>query len=228
MTNIRNTKSFKAAAECSEFVRFTEGNKKLKDTDAVKFLIFSLPAIKTCPYATNACKKACYALKAERCYPSARDSRAKHFEQSKKDNFVEAVIDSLNAYMARAKYANAEKIVVRIHESGDFYSREYMAKWLAVAKHFEGSKLVFMAYTKSVRYIPGLEIPDNFTFRYSVWDDTSADDIALAKALNLPVYTACYESEFEAMPEENKCYCADCGNCEKCWLAIDMIKCVIH
>lgn len=228
MATIKNANSFKAATMHPDFIRFTEGNKKLRDTDAVKFLIFSLPAVSTCPYATNACKGACYAKKAERCYPSARASRAKHLEQSKKDNFVAAAIDSLEAYLKRAKYADAEKIVVRIHESGDFYSREYMAKWLDIARHFEGRNLVFMAYTKSVKYIPGLGIPENFTFRYSIWDDTNADDIALAKALNLPVYTACYEAEFDAMPEENRCHCDDCGTCEKCWLAVELIKCVIH
>jgi hypothetical protein len=47
----------------------------------------------------------------------------------------------------------------RIHSSGDFYSLEYAAMWIRLAKRFP--KVQFLAYTKMYGYFAQL-LPDNF------------------------------------------------------------------
>ena len=107
-------------------IYFSKGNKKLKSTKALKFLIWNLPAVKTCPFATESCKRLCYARKAERVYPSVLPCREKNFQASKSPDFVEKVIEIIK------KEKDNRVLVVRIHESGDFYNKEYAEKWLAM------------------------------------------------------------------------------------------------
>ena len=150
--------TFKAMKADPRYITVSEGNMKLKPDANTKYLIWSIPAIITCPFATEHCKKACYAIKAERCYPSAKASRAEHLEISKADDFVGRMIFTIEANLSRPGYKAAKRVVVRIHESGDFYSAEYAEKWLEIADHFKADKrVVFMAYTKSVDFFAGKE-----------------------------------------------------------------------
>ena len=52
-------------------------NKKLIPNAHTKFMIWSIPAIKTCPGACAACKKCCYARTSEKAYPDVLPSREK-------------------------------------------------------------------------------------------------------------------------------------------------------
>ena len=45
-------------------IGFVDKNKKMKPTDNVGFLIFSIPCVFTCPHATVECLKHCYAKSA--------------------------------------------------------------------------------------------------------------------------------------------------------------------
>ena len=115
----------------------------------------------------------------------------------------------------------------------DFYNMGYMAKWYRIAEYFRSDKrVVFMGYTKSVKFIDqlhdaGHDIPKNMVIRYSIWDDTSADDIALAAKYNLPIYTA-VDKFTPAIPSQNRCRCKDCATCGKCWSKTKKIICEIH
>ena len=220
--------TFKEATRSTNFRRLSEGNKKLNANKNVKFLIWNLPAIKTCPFATENCKRFCYALKAERCYPSARNARKDNYNRSLEDSFTSDMIFTISAYLEKKSYRDAKKVVVRIHESGDFYSREYTKKWLAIAKHFEDNKkIVFMAYTKSVEFFKGEEIPNNMVVRFSLWDDTDIKQAMTAALMGLPLYTAV--EKFTDEPKIERCGCVDCGKCGKCWNKnIKTLKCEIH
>ena len=75
-----------------------------------------------------------------------------------------------------AAHTNKEKIIVRIHESGDFYNKAYVNKWLEIMDFCMIDKRIkFIAYTKSFPYFDGLELPGNFAFRASIWDDTKPE-----------------------------------------------------
>lgn len=219
--------TFKAMKANARYITVSDGNKKLKPTANTKYIIWSIPAIKTCPGATAECIKNCYARKAEKCYPDVLPAREKHLEESKADDFVERMIFSIKANLDRPSYKAAKRVVVRIHESGDFYTAEYTDKWMEIARHFEDdSRVVFMAYTKSVWFFTGKQIPENMVVRFSLWDDTKAEDKALAESMDLPVYTAVEKFTNETKAE--RCLCKNCSTCNKCWSALEMIKCEIH
>lgn len=222
-----NTITFKAAKADARYITVSDGNLKLKPTKETKYIIWNLPAIKTCPYATEMCKSLCYAIKAERCRPSAKASRAEHFEISKADNFVERMIFTIESNLSRPGYKAAKRVVVRIHESGDFYNEKYAEKWLAIAEHFKADKrVVFMAYTKSVDFFAGKEIPENMVVRFSLWDDTDPAEAAKAAEMGLPVYTAV--EKFTTETKAERCLCKNCSTCNKCWSALAVLKCEIH
>lgn len=220
--------TWKAAQAESWFIRLSEGNKKLKPTAEVRYLIFNLPAMITCPFATEECKKKCYAKKAEcGARPDVLPARKRNLRTSKKADFVDRMILSITAYCNRPVYKAAKRIVIRIHESGDFYNREYAKKWLQIARHFsDNDKITFMAYTKSVEFFEGLKIPENVVIRYSLWSDTDPAQYAKAVKMGLPVYTAV--DSFTTEKAVNKCLCDNCSTCQKCWHGIDKLICEIH
>ena len=124
------------------------GNKKLKNNETTRFMIWNLPSVITCPYRTALCEKSCYAQKAERVYPQVLPSRERNLEESKQEDFVENMIFTIEKHLV-SKAFQGKKTVFRIHESGDFYNINYARKWVEIAKHFENDKrIIFLAYTK--------------------------------------------------------------------------------
>ena len=109
----------------------TCGNNKLDKSIG----IWNLPASQE--VCGRVCK-GCYAMKAQRMYPSVLPSREAKLERSK---------DTLQ--FARNMYQSIVKLgldKVRIHESGDFYSQEYVDNWAWIASSLPN--VVFLAYTK--------------------------------------------------------------------------------
>lgn len=213
------------------YINLSHKNKKLIPNRQTRFLIWNIPAIITCPYATEHCKHLCYAIKAERVYPTVKPARQANFEMSRQADFTDRMIYTLETEISHNE-TRGIKTVVRIHESGDFYNKVYTSSWLTIARHFEGRNVVFMAYTKSIKFFVGETIPDNMTVRFSIWDDTKPGDIETAKSLGLPTYSADTADVVNSMVESGKttkCDCADCANCGKCWdKTINSIHCIIH
>lgn len=130
-----------------------KGNTKTHDS----ILIFNLPAIKTCPNCSQ-CASSCYAMKAERNYPSVRGSRQSNWDSSKRPCFVPRMVELINRSGLK---------VVRVHESGDFYSQEYADKWSRIAALCPNVK--FFAYTKS----PYRPVGSNWNIVESILPDGS-------------------------------------------------------
>lgn len=206
----------------SGIVSLSWENKKLISTSETRFIIWSIPAIKTCPFATKHCAKDCYARKAEKCYPDCLSARTKNYDFSKTDMFVPFMVNVFH-YMASLKaYREAKHISIRIHESGDFYSVEYLEKWLDIAEQCKDiPNIDFCAYTKSIPYLvqackDGYNLNDcGIHFLSSIWDDTKKERIEETFELNLPIYTAFEKGHF---PDGyTKCECNDCGHCRQCY-----------
>lgn len=193
------------------------GNKKLVGDAENAFMIWNLPAVSTCPNRTALCEKSCYAMKAQRLYPSVKMSREANLEDSKNPEFVNQMIDTINYYLLK-KAVKGKTVWFRIHESGDLYSLEYAKNWVKIAEAFP--EINFTAYTKSIYIIKALgEIPANLVVRFSIWDDTKPEHVEMAKTLNLPIYTAFIPELLEKkVVEENytKCDC-DCSKCKMCY-----------
>lgn len=197
------------------------GNTKLKNTDKIRFMIWNLPAEVTCPYATELCKKSCYAKKAERIYKNVLPCREKNFLDSYEPEFVENMIYTIELYL-NSKAFKGKKAIFRIHESGDFYINDYVTKWIDIAKHFENdNRIIFTTYTKSIIYFVNNgynteQFPKNFIVRSSLWSDTDITLNHITYNYNFPVFTA-----VKRFPENNRyfteCRGFDCGTCLKCY-----------
>ena len=146
------------------------GNTKLKNTAKhfdIKIFNFSIPAGNdkasgkiTCPFA-GSCLSLCYAKKGMYRFGNVERALTKRYEASKEADFVQRI----NAELSKVK--KDKQIYVRIHDSGDFYSPAYFAKWLEIARL---NPLVrFYAYTKSHSFIRGnFNLPENFDLIYSL------------------------------------------------------------
>lgn len=102
---------------------------------------FSLPAVSTCPYATDECKAYCYARKGRFNYPNVRKALEDNLEATKRDDFVSRMNELLSP---NERY-------FRIHASGDFYSLEYYFIWSSIARR--NPHITFLAYTRNVEVL---------------------------------------------------------------------------
>tara|TARA_R110000824_G_scaffold41277_1_gene122962 strand:+ start:1335 stop:1934 length:600 start_codon:yes stop_codon:yes gene_type:complete len=140
-------------------------NSKLKKTSIennMRVLNFSLPAYKTitgkivCPFAKD-CIKYCYAQKGNYKYPSVVKGLNNRYNLSQTDEFI----PQMNATIILERPTH-----VRIHDSGDFYSPEYLNKWVTIAK--QNKNVIFYAYTKSIKFFTeGLIVPTNLKIIFS-------------------------------------------------------------
>ena len=203
----------------------SKGNNKLQPNDDTAFLIWNLPAVKTCPFRTPHCEKFCYATKAEKLYTTCLPSRMNNLEEAKKDDFA---VNMILTIMIKYKGMRQNKLVVRIHESGDFFNKAYVAQWLTVMQAFEkNDDITFIAYTKSFPYFDGVQLPKNFSLRASVWDDTKREHLQTIWRNDWMIYTA--TNEIDKVPTHAQCRCSDCATCNKCWASkVKEIVCEIH
>jgi hypothetical protein len=145
------------------------GNSKLVKTAkefGVRIFNFSIPAGNdkksgkiTCPFA-GSCLKLCYAKRGMYRFGNVERALTKRYEASKEDNFIETITDEL------AKVKKDKQTYVRIHDSGDFYSPAYFAKWLEIARL--NPTVRFYAYTKSHSFIRGIQLPENMDLIFSL------------------------------------------------------------
>lgn len=128
--------------------RISWGNGKLK-TDGIAS--FNIPPVSTCP-ARGACEKFCYATQGQQWMKSGYKRRVAGFKATLDPDFV--VLMTAELISERVK-------TLRIHDSGDFYSPEYLLKWAEIARRLP--YVQFYAYTKQVVLFKKLAsvLPDN-------------------------------------------------------------------
>lgn len=229
---LKDIKTYTARCNHAYFILLSHENKKLKPNSRVSFLIWNIPSIITCPYATDHCIQFCYARKTELFRgETVTNSRQKHLEISRNPDFVDRMIFTISAELDRPINKN-KKVVFRIHESGDFYNREYVKKWFDIMNYFKDDKrIVFVAYTKSVIFFDGLTIPENMYLLASVWDDTTPENLDIIRRNNFRIYTAFNKKDMKTALKNNYafCPCKDCGSCGLCWNNYaNNIACQIH
>jgi len=143
-------------------IHFTSGNEKLEYTgrkNGCFLFAFGLPAIQTCPFAGE-CKKLCYASVGNFGFPSVKGRLQDNLAFSKTATFVEDAIAELKALV---KFANGIPVVVRLHDSGDFYNVAYVNAWFEIMTAVP--EVQFYAYTKSFTLIEAAnKVPNNFKY----------------------------------------------------------------
>lgn len=199
-------------------------NKKLVPNKETAFIIWNLPAVITCPYRTKECEIFCYATKAEKAYPTCLPSRERNLAESKKAEFAANMTETI---LQIAKGTKKKNIIVRIHESGDFYNQSYVNAWLEIMDNCKADKRIkFIAYTKSFKFFDGVKLPKNFSLRASIWSDTKPEQLEIVKRNNWNIYTAV--ESFKVGDSFTRCRCKDCATCGKCWKNYKDIRCEIH
>ena len=117
----------------------------------------SITGLITCPGAKD-CIKGCYARQGAYAWSPVKQAYENRLQATLSDNFP---IDLWEAIVEN----KAERI--RIHDSGDFYSYEYLCKWLLIAESLP--HVEFYCYTKRVDLFKEYRItpPKNFTVIFS-------------------------------------------------------------
>jgi hypothetical protein len=145
-------------------------NKKIKSssTDSLTVYNFGIPAFKsetgifTCLMA-GVCVAGCYAKSGAYVWGNVKQAYEKRLAASLKDDFVDIMSIDIRLILAKKSTKN---LVIRIHDSGDFYSLEYFGKWFQIMNRFPQVK--FYAYTKMVEMFKGRFLPSNFTLIFSL------------------------------------------------------------
>ena len=139
-------------------------NSKLKKTSkelGLRVFNFGIPAYKsasgklTCPMA-DSCVKFCYAKKGAYIWSNVKPAFEKRYQLSKTENFVEA----MNAEIRKKK-----PDYVRVHDSGDYYSRAYLKKWIDIAN--SNPNVRFYSYTNMIDMMLKTSLPDNYDIIFS-------------------------------------------------------------
>jgi hypothetical protein len=150
-------------------------NAKIVKANNDKYSVynFGIPAyqsesgLKTCPLAGK-CAKGCYAQAGAYIYPVVRAAYEWRLAQTLLDSFTWQMGQAI-AVKEKAAKCKGQQLVIRIHDSGDFYSASYVAKWLEIVADFPDT--LFYAYTKMVPLFHILRkqgrIPANLVLIYS-------------------------------------------------------------
>lgn len=112
------------------------GNRKLGEV----IFTFTLPAVKTCPGRSKLCEKVCYALRGHLRMVLDAGHYDPKYQASLGDDFVERMIREIRFRQCQ---------IVRLHVAGDFYSAEYVRKWIAIVTACPNVR--FFVYTRSWR-----------------------------------------------------------------------------
>lgn len=207
--------------DLNQNICISNANDKLSDNENYSFYIFNLPSLITCPYSTNICRKTCYAKSAENMFPLVRSSRSRNLEESKKDSFVNDMVDYI-AYLINSKKNKNKQIIFRLHESGDFYNQEYVNKWIEIAGNFREYNIIFQAYTKSIKFFKDKNLNDiNIKILFSEMPDTKAKDLELAKQMNMSIFKLLPVGEKE---DKDMIICpTECTKCMMCYKGNDKL-----
>ncbi len=238
LDEIEKAATLAAYKRLTGFYLFSLKNKKLQPNTKVRYLIFNLPALDTCPFSTAFCRAACYAVKAENAYPNTKVQRRRNLELTvERELFRRLAIKEIHLRLNTKSFQKAERVYFRIHESGDFYSADYAADWIAIAAAFGSvEKIAFAFYTKSFDYFLNVTLPENMVPTASVWADTAIDELEKAvRLLGWHIYSADTAERIAARKANGEqihvCRCADCATCAYCYSKRNNGKrteCVIH
>jgi hypothetical protein len=146
-------------------------------------------AINVCPQA-GACVNVCYARNGTFNFPRVKAAHIRNLElvRNNLNTWMAAMLDELGKKKYRptgrkvlprlsrshlspaiAALLNAGSACIRIHDSGDFFSKEYLLAWLAIAS--STTDVLFYCYTKQVGLFKKVVEPNppaNFLWCYSL------------------------------------------------------------
>jgi hypothetical protein len=152
-------------------------NGKMRKSGGDKYVVFNWGIVanqtqvngkpfKTCPWAGKCAKdNGCYALQPPYNWKNVSPAFQAKLELSLQPEFVDLMSAEITK-IAKRKSLAGKTLVIRIHDSGDFYNTKYLSKWIEIMERF--SEVEFYAYTKAVQMmwfwdVDG-KLPLNFTW----------------------------------------------------------------
>jgi hypothetical protein len=155
-------------------MQYLSQNEKMKRSSTVFDLYnWGIPAflskdgLKTCPNAKH-CVAGCYAKSGAYLFSNVAAKYEQRLGLALSPQFVDTIsLDIAKACKTASKRSKSP--LIRVHDSGDFFSLDYTLSWFRVMKAFP--HVPFYAYTKQVELLKDLKnantIPDNLTLIYS-------------------------------------------------------------
>lgn len=150
--------------------RLLRQNRELREVGAWNWTLPALGAklddgrtIHTCPQA-GACAALCYARSGTFRFKNVKAAHARNLKLviDTPVEWEQAMNDEITRYIKPGSY-------IRIHDSGDFFTADYLVAWMRIAANHPS--VVFYAYTKEVslfkRVVEG-QSPSNFRWLYSM------------------------------------------------------------
>lgn len=223
---------------------FTEGlipagNGKLLDYDdektglKIRYAQFNTRAIDDCPFRSAGCEAVCYATKGNHRFASVKDSRQKSYEESRRNDFPEAINYTVRYYLNNTKrYKGDDTIMLlRLHESGDFYSMNYLRQWVRAWTLLKDEKRFNNTlYTKcfaffallddeSIALINDMMKSGQLSINCSIDDTTTETQLEWFRKMKarLPLCNVYYcTNNIDSVQYDHVCDCADCAKCGKC------------
>jgi len=183
-------------------------NSKLGD----KIPSLNLPPIITCR-ADAPCKKDCYALKGNWCYPNVKESLKNNLNLFLKDKktFFNDIIEFLTNDDVIFKF-------FRWFSAGDIVNKEFFEGIIKVAKKCKNTK--FLLFTKKFNIVndylsENKKIPNNLNVVFSGWDEKFTID----NPYNLPTtYVYFNKCSNNHIPEFAIPCKGSCKSCKSCWI----------
>lgn len=169
---------------------------------------FSLPVITTCPGKTPFCELYCYGLRGHFISEHVKQANDRRLEASLKPDFVDIIVREIQ---------KTETPAFRLHVVGDFYTVEYVEKWITIAGILK--TIIFFGSTRSWRCDFLSEAVKRFRDLPNVYMKASVD-------LTDTVKPACEWRVWSVEGEGTPCphdygRVKSCAECRLCWTIKD-------
>lgn len=185
-------------------ILISKGNLKLGTLPS-----FSLPVIVTCPGKTPFCDHYCYGLKGQFTAVSIKEKNDKRLDASLEDDFADIIVGEIRKAIAPA---------FRLHVIGDFYTRDYVEKWIEIAERLP--TIIFFGSTRSWR----CEFMDDALKRLrdlpNVYIKASVDVADNLEPLTCGWNIWSVEGEGVPCPHDYGLV-ESCAKCKRCWTLKD-------
>jgi len=129
-------------------------NAKMKKSsqNGIDVYNFGIPAflsetgLKTCPMA-GVCATGCYARSGTYRFGNVKNAYEERLKFTQSEFFIPRLVNEVQAKYMKA-LDKGHQCIIRIHDSGDFYSNKYAMDWMLIMKQCPDVR--FYAYTKMV------------------------------------------------------------------------------
>lgn len=151
---------------------FSQNTKMKKSSqNGIHLYNWGIPAYKsqngtlTCPNASK-CIVGCYARSGAYVWSNVAQAYENRLSLSRTKGFEHVIVYHIDKLLSKHKTGT---VMIRIHDSGDFYSEAYLEAWCKIAEVYQNEPRVqFYAYTKMIILCKNYaNKPKNLTLIYS-------------------------------------------------------------